>query len=246
MARESDVNRRAMAVVVTVTAYIGLIAALLWRPAPVSPVPSVPTPAPVVPDEAQVASAVRESAEKSRITIQSTVKSLVPGVTCDQVQNGDTTTVRIIARRDFYAPGKFKLADSPEAAALASCVADVYGVFQSISPDHLRIAMWSTGTADAIPVGGGIDYDGLPQVCFVGNRNRDLEPGKKTLDNQLLACARAAALAQDLMDRKMPPRPMELKGREHGEKGGQFRSVDVEIHFIGLPRYAPDVDFCGS
>lgn len=246
MAGEGDVNRRALAVVVTVTAYIGLIAAILWRPAPASPAPSVPTPAPVAPDEAQVASAVRVSADKSRITIQSTVKSLVPGVTCVQSQNGDTTTVKIIASRDFYKPGKFKLADSLEAATLASCLADVYGEFQSISPDHLRVALWSTGNADAIPVEGGIDYDGLSQVCFVGNRNRVLERGKKTLDNQLLACARAAAVAQELIDRKMAPRPLDLKGREHGEEGGQFRSVDVEIHFIGLPKYAPDIDFCGS
>ncbi len=239
---EGDVTRRAFAVVATVVGYLGLIAAILWRAsAPVGQ--PAPTPVPAVPDEAQVASAVRQGTEKSRIVIQNTVKNLVPGVTCDQVQNGDTTTVRIIAKRDFYAPGKFKLADSPDAAMLASCFADVYGLFRGVPTNRLKIALSSTGTADSIPVSGGLDYEGLPLPCFVGGRNRTLEAGEKTLDNELLACARAAALAQDLM-KKMPVK-VDLKGREHGDKGGQFRSVDVEILFIGLPNYAPDVDFCG-
>lgn len=218
------------------------LAVLLGSPVLASVTRPAEMPALPVQDEAQVTSAVRQGVEKGRIAIQK-VKDLVPGVICHQVPVGETMIVKLVAGRDYYAKGKFMLADSPQVSELALGVSDVYGVFSNVRSNQFKITFSATGTADAIPVQGRIDYAGLPLSCIVVNRSLSLEV--KTLNNELLACARAAALAEDLMLEKKMPIHVDLKGQEFGEKGGRFRSVDVEITFIGLLRYAPDADFCG-
>lgn len=236
-----EVNRRALAVVATVLGYAGLIAVVWFRPTDPPQVRPLPVP---VADDAQTTAAVQEGVRKGRIAIQNTVKNLVPGATCDQVPIGDTLLVRIIANTDFYDPGDFQLADSPEALGLAQGMADAYGIFKDAQTDQFKVSLVALGTSDAIPVGGGIDYEGPAMRCFVGGSTQTLEPGPKTLNNALLACARAAALAQYVLERM--PADLQLKGREHGEESGRFRSVDAELKFIGILRYAPDADFCGS
>jgi hypothetical protein len=201
---------------------------------------SIPTP-----DESQVATAIQQGVEESRIAIQDTVKKLVSGVSCDQSSVGDSMTVRIIASRDFYDPGKFQLADSPQALDLAKGMARVYNAFKGVRSDQFKVDLNAKGTADAIPVGHLIDYKGRSMSCLVGGRFRVLEPGPSALDNELLACARAAALVQYLQESRLPI-DTNLQGREHGGKDGRFRSVDVEIVFIGILRYAPNPDFCGT
>jgi hypothetical protein len=218
------------------------LAVLLGNPAPAPEVRPAETPPPEE-DEAQVASAVRQGVEKGRAAIRNTVHNLVPGVKCYQVPLGDSMTVKIIANKDFYKPGRFAVEESPEVAGLVLGMADVYGAFRNVRSKQFGITLWATGTADAIPVLDGIDYSGRPLSCTVHGKRMTLEVGPKTLTNELLACARAAAFGQGLM--QTMPVGVDLRGQEFGEKGGQFRSVDVEITFIGLLRYAPDADFCG-
>lgn len=241
---EGEVTRKAIVVVVTITGYLALLVSIMWmRSTPASP--SVSKIVPAVPDESQITSAVQQGVKESRMAIQK-VKDVVPDVICHQVPVGETIIVKLVAGRDYYDPGKFKIVDAPRVADLALGVANVYNAFVNVRSNQFEVDFRATGTADAIPVQGGIDYDGQAQSCLVEGEYLTLNSGPKALDNKLLACARAAALAQYLQNEKMVlPIKIELKGQEYGEEGGRFRSVDVEITFIGLLRYAPDADFCG-
>lgn len=242
MTDNREVNRKAAVVVATVFAY-SLIGVLLLRFGKDPEALPTPTPTPTQ-DEARMTEAIQRGISQSRVTIQKTVVQLVGGVSCDQYPVGNSVTVRLNAKRDFYDPGEYLLRDSKPALVLAQGIKEVYRAFEDVKTNEFTIDFSPVGTADSMPIKNGIVYEGKLFSCFVGGRTRWLEPGSR-LDNELLSCARAAALTEDLASGITFPR-INLQGREHGERGGQYRSVDVEILFKGLLLYAPDVDFCGS
>jgi len=238
---EREVTKRAFAVVATIVFFLAIGVAFVWRRSALAPAPI-----PDVADEIRVASAVQQGVKDGQVAIQK-VNDLVPGITCHQVQLGETMKVTLVAGRDYYDPGKFKLADAPAVAGLALGVADVYEAFRGVRSNQFEVEFEATGTADAIPIQGGIDYDGRALSCLVEGKYLTLTSGPNALDNKLLACARAAAVAEYLdLDKKVRPIHIKLQGQEYGKRDGHFRSVDLAITFIGLLRYAPDADFCGK
>jgi hypothetical protein len=185
----------------------------------------------------------RKVIEVSRETLQSAVRDLKGAATCHEEKTGESVAVTLYARKEFYPLGKYELEEAPSALLLAQWIAVLDGALLKNQGPNFWVSSQVRGAADAV-IPHNIEYVGGKMQCSTNEGMVILERGKE-LDNNKLACARAAKFVQYLAGKGLPLESVLIAGSGSGEIGGRYRYVDVTLTFHNILRWHPDASFCG-
>jgi hypothetical protein len=244
MDKEKSYDRLVVIGCAIIAAITAIAAAFIQRPQPATVAQEVPEKVVATVAESEI-SKVQRVLEVGREMIQSTVEDLEGGVSCHEEKTGETVKVTLYAQKEFYPLGRYHLEEAPPAFRLAQGVASLNEVILSLQVPSFWVTTQIRGAADAVLPAENIDYDGLEIDCTTAIGSRKLIPGPRVLDNDLLACARAAKVVEYLTKQKLPLKTVLITGSGLQETGGRYRYVDVTVTFHNVLRWDPGVSFCG-
>lgn len=235
---------RWVAVICAIIAAMAVIAGATIQKSP-NPAPSQKTePAPIPIDSDSEVVKVQKIVREGREIIQSAVEDLKGGVSCHEEKTGDTVKVTLYAQKEFYPLGRYHLEEAPPAFRLAQGVASLNESISKLQVQDFWVTTQIRGAADAVLPAENIDYDGIEIDCTTAMGSRKLAPGPRVLDNDLLACARAAKVVEYLAENKLPLKTVLITGSGLEQAGGRYRYVDVTVTFHNILRWNPSVNFC--
>ncbi len=167
--------------------------------------------------------------------------------TCHQDTNGNSVSVTLYARESYYPLNEYKIETATAARVLADAIVKVDQAFVGFRAPGFWISISVSGSSDPSRPKRNIDYDGLELVCKIRGTSKTLRKGPAELDNDLLACARAAGFVGYLTSAGVDLKYAPISGQEaQGPQiiDGRLRYVDVTITFHELLQFVDDVDFC--
>lgn len=147
------------------------------------------------------------------------------------------------AKEDF-APGKYKIEQSPAALSLAKIIEQAFtNEFAPYLSSGKKLIIDITGSADALPINGAIQYDGSlgqfdEEPCYINGNLTTVSVNSKAAirTNEQLAFMRAQALQQNMTQNLPQLSNMNLQYKNNievsKEKGAQFRRINVTLIFV--------------
>lgn len=143
-----------------------------------------------------------------------------------------------------FAPGKYKVDDSPAAKSMLDIVKTALETdFAQYVKSGKKLLVSITGMADALPINGRINYDGVygdfkDEPVYKNNDLTALTVEKATgiTDNDQLAFLRATGVKEFIGKEVKNIDKMNVDYRNNIEvtqgKGGEFRRIKVELTFV--------------
>lgn len=147
------------------------------------------------------------------------------------------------AKEDF-APGKYKISDSPAAESLLGIIAEAFrGEFATYIVPGKKLIVTIVGSADALPINRSLPYDGSlgefeNEPCSVNGMLTSLSvsSAKGITTNEQLGFMRARSLQHQLVENVPEIAAMDVTYRNNidvaNEKGAQFRRIKVSLEFV--------------
>src|SRR6476620_6064395 len=102
-------------------------------------------------------STAKSVVEISSYAIPSAVNDLHGAVTCHEERTGDSVTVTLYAKKEFYPVGKYRLEEAPPARRLAEGLASLNDSLGRYQVNNLWVTTQVRGAADATPIRGNLD-----------------------------------------------------------------------------------------
>ncbi len=205
------------------------------------------------------ASISRVAQEASRL-IDQTIRLSGGSITCEDDHRENSYRLSLFGRGELYPPNMYEIASSSEAQLMSNTVLRIIQLVERLSAvdadvSGITINGVITGHADALEILNANKFDGLAQLCNateIGGENKanptqhDMGAVDSLDTNRLLACARAAEVAEYLANRTWTLPQFQLLGRAHKSPGtgGFKRAIDVEVNFRNILKADPSFDLC--
>lgn len=145
---------------------------------------------------------------------------------------------------DDFPAGKYKIEDSKAALSMLDIVLKAFSdQFAKYMQPGKKVEVRITGSADAIPIKGLINYDGcygdfIDEPCYIGGFLNSMNVTRQSAirTNEQLAYVRAASLREYLKKQLQGLKEMDsnfvMDINVSDKTGGQYRRIDVEFVFI--------------